>query len=206
MRKKMTMFVMAGILCLGSYAYAEPPKNKQAREAQEYQQGKDKGRVQNGSETYGGDRKHYEEMERDRLKHQEEMNKGDYGRHGRDYGESYDRGRHDGESHRYFTDDQRAYIQDHYVNRYHKGKKCPPGLSKKRNGCLPPGQAKKWEIGRPLARNVVFYDLPSSVREHLGPPPSRHRYVRVAQDILLIAVGTGMVVDAIDDLNWEFNR
>jgi len=34
----------------------------------------------------------------------------------------------------------------------------------------------------------------------LGPPPSRHRYVRVANDILLLTVGTGMVVDAIENL------
>jgi Ni/Co efflux regulator RcnB len=34
----------------------------------------------------------------------------------------------------------------------------------------------------------------------LGYPPAGHRYVRVAADILLIAVGTGMVVDAIEDI------
>jgi hypothetical protein len=31
-------------------------------------------------------------------------------------------------------------------------------------------------------------------------------YVHVAQDILLMETETGMVVDAIDNLNWEFNR
>ena len=34
----------------------------------------------------------------------------------------------------------------------------------------------------------------------LGGPPSGYRYVRVASDILLIAIGTGMVVDAMEDL------
>ena len=34
----------------------------------------------------------------------------------------------------------------------------------------------------------------------LGVPPSGYRYVRVASDILLIAVGTRIVVDAIEDL------
>jgi hypothetical protein len=33
-----------------------------------------------------------------------------------------------------------------------------------------------------------------------APSRSAYRYVRVASDILLIAVGTGMVVDAIEDL------
>lgn len=109
----------------------------------------------------------------------------------------------DGKKHRYFSEDHRAYIQDYYEGRYHKGH-CPPGLAKKKNGCMPPGQAKKWSIGRPLPRDVIFYDLPPTVLEQLGPPPAHHRFVRVAQDILLIAVGTGMVIDAIDDLNWVF--
>jgi hypothetical protein len=34
----------------------------------------------------------------------------------------------------------------------------------------------------------------------IGVPPSGYRYVRVASDILMIAIGTGMVVDAIRDL------
>jgi Ni/Co efflux regulator RcnB len=34
----------------------------------------------------------------------------------------------------------------------------------------------------------------------LPPPPPRHRYVRVAGDILLIAVGASIVVDAIEDI------
>jgi hypothetical protein len=32
------------------------------------------------------------------------------------------------------------------------------------------------------------------------PAPSGHKYVRVASDILLIAIGSSMVVDAIEDL------
>ena len=68
----------------------------------------------------------------------------------------------------------------------------PPGLVSK--GGMPPGQAKKWRIGQALPREVVFYDLPRPLEIHLGPPPSGYRYVRVATDILLIAVGTGIVM------------
>jgi len=106
---------------------------------------------------------------------------------------------------RYFNEQQRAYIQDYYAAEYQRGN-CPPGLAKKGNGCRPPGQAKKWAVGRPLPREVVFHDLPPEILVELGPPPSHHRFVRVAQDILLIAVGTGMVVDAIEDLKWEFGH
>lgn len=47
---------------------------------------------------------------------------------------------------------------------------------------------------------MVYYEVPRSVVVTLGVPPSGYRYVRVGSDILLIAVGTSMVVDAIEDL------
>lgn len=99
---------------------------------------------------------------------------------------------------RYFADPHRATIRGYYDAQYHAGR-CPPGLTKKVNGCMPPGQAKKWQIGRPLPRDVIFYDAPPALVVQLGAPPAGHKYVRVAADILLIAVGTGMVIDAIED-------
>jgi len=100
---------------------------------------------------------------------------------------------------RYFDERRHELVRDYYVNEQRAGR-CPPGLAKKRNGCMPPGQAKKWHLGRPLPRDVVYYDLPPRLVVELGAPPAGHRFVRVASDILLIAIGTGMVVDAIDDL------
>ena len=47
---------------------------------------------------------------------------------------------------------------------------------------------------------MIYYTVPQAVVVQLGVPPSGYRYVRVASDILLIAVGTGIVVDAIEDL------
>lgn len=99
----------------------------------------------------------------------------------------------------YFGEQHRAYVHDYYQPRFHAGR-CPPGLAKRHNGCMPPGQERRWRMGYPLPREVIYYDLPPSVLVQLGPPPTRHRYVRVAADILLIAIGTGMVVDAIEDI------
>ncbi|MDR7304751.1 hypothetical protein [Rhodoferax saidenbachensis] len=99
----------------------------------------------------------------------------------------------------YFGDDQRRAAQDYYGGQKAKGF-CPPGLAKKNNGCMPPGQAKKWARGQPLPRDVVFYPVPNQVIVKIGLPPAGYKYVRVASDILLIAVGTNMVVDAIEDL------
>lgn len=120
-----------------------------------------------------------------------------------------DRDRRDGNKHNregesvrlreYFGDRQRSAV-NHYYDEQYRGGRCPPGLAKKHNGCMPPGQAKKWAIGRPLPHDVRYYEVPSSLVVQIGRPPSGYRYVRVATDILLIAVGSGMVVDAIQDL------
>jgi Ni/Co efflux regulator RcnB len=99
----------------------------------------------------------------------------------------------------HFGDQQRSIVQDYFAGQFRTGR-CPPGLAKKRNGCMPPGQAKKWAMGRPLPHDVIFHNLPRNLQDQLGAPPAGHRYVRVAADILLIAVGTAMVVDAIEDL------
>ncbi|MEO7885512.1 MAG: hypothetical protein ABI893_00170 [Polaromonas sp.] len=99
----------------------------------------------------------------------------------------------------YFVPEQRVVLQDYYGKQFKSGH-CPPGLAKKNNGCMPPGQAKKYAVGQPLPAGVVYYPVPSSVVVRLGAPPSGHKYVRVASDILLIALGTSMVVDAVQDL------
>jgi len=96
-----------------------------------------------------------------------------------------------------FSAAQRAAMHGYYADQM-RGGNCPPGLAKKRNGCMPPGQAKKWARGQPLA--VGWVPLPPHLHDRLGPPPPGHQYVRVANDILMIAIGTSMVVDAIEDL------
>ena len=99
----------------------------------------------------------------------------------------------------YFRDEQRTAVHNYYSEQYRVGK-CPPGLAKKSNGCMPPGQARKWSVGQPLPRDVLYYPVPPDMVVQLGVPPSGQRYVRVASDILLIAIGTMMVVDGIQDL------
>lgn len=99
----------------------------------------------------------------------------------------------------YFQDSQRVAAREYYEPRFRAGN-CPPGLAKKNNGCMPPGQAKKWRKGYRLPSDVVYYPVPNAIAIRLGAPPAGHKYVRVAADILLIAVGTSMVVDAIEDL------
>jgi Ni/Co efflux regulator RcnB len=99
-----------------------------------------------------------------------------------------------------FADHHRQVVYSYYGESYRSTGKCPPGLAKKNNGCMPPGQAKKWRVGHPLPADVKYYDLPPTLVVQLGQPPAGYRYVRVAADVLMIAVGTSMVVDAIQDL------
>lgn len=98
-----------------------------------------------------------------------------------------------------FNDDSRRIIFDYYGTQARAGH-CPPGLAKRNNGCQPPGQAKKWRIGQALPGDLRYHDLPRDILMRLPPPPSQHRYVQVAGDILMIAVGTSMVVDAVEDI------
>ena len=98
------------------------------------------------------------------------------------------------------TERDRGAIYGYYRPLYVAGN-CPPGLAKKNNGCLPPGQAKKlWAIGQPLPAGVVFYPLPAPLLGQLTPAPSGYQYVRVANDILMMAIGTQLIVSAIADL------
>ncbi|MFC3675562.1 RcnB family protein [Ferrovibrio xuzhouensis] len=100
-----------------------------------------------------------------------------------------------------FHDNDRVAVRDYYADLGRHGH-CPPGLAKKHDRCMPPGQAKRWEIGRPLPRDVVYYNLPPELVMHLSPPPAGYRYVRVSSDILMIAAGTGLVAAAIQDLAY----
>jgi hypothetical protein len=108
-------------------------------------------------------------------------------------------GEHGARVERYFGASQRTYVREYYAGEFHAGR-CPPGLAKKHNGCMPPGQAKPCRVGQPLPRDVIFYDLPPALVVQIGAPPPGYRFVRMASDILLIAIGTGLVVDAIQDL------
>lgn len=90
----------------------------------------------------------------------------------------------------------RTVIRDYVANDWHRH--CPPGLAKKHNGCMPPGQAKKrYRIGERLPDNVVFVPVPVELRERLHPVPSGYEYVQVDKDILLISEAGKKVIDAV---------
>jgi len=111
----------------------------------------------------------------------------------------YDNRRDDISIQLYFGNNDRRIVNEYYAPEFRSGH-CPPGLAKKGNGCMPPGQAKKWRKGYPLPQGIAYYDLPPDLIYRMPPPPPRHRYVRVGPDILLLSTGSGIVVDAIIDI------
>lgn len=99
-----------------------------------------------------------------------------------------------------FTTQQRGAAQGWYVEKYGRGN-CPPGLAKKGNGCLPPGQAKKrYVIGQPLGPGIAYGPVPPELSVRIGPPPPGYLHVSLDGDLLKLAAGTLLVVDAIDGL------
>ena len=100
----------------------------------------------------------------------------------------------------FFNDDHRSRVRSYYVQHYGGPKGCPPGLAKKNNGCLPPGQAKKYTVGQPLPRGVVVYTVPQPVYTYLPAVPVGYRYVRIGNDIVLLSPQNALVVDVIVSL------
>ena len=99
------------------------------------------------------------------------------------------------------VDRDRNVVRTYYRTEYAAGR-CPPGLAKKNNGCLPPGQAKKmWAVGQPLPSSVFYEPLPPTLLGRLSPAPAGYQYVRVDNDVLMMAAGTRMVTAAIADLS-----
>jgi len=117
-----------------------------------------------------------------------------YGKHG--YGHEKretmdDRGRGDGA--RIIRDSDRSRL----LNYLEESRHCPPGLAKKRNGCLPPGQAKKYTRGMIVEPDIVWAPLPAHIVARLAPPPPGALYVQVDQNVLLVREATRKVLDAV---------
>lgn len=74
-------------------------------------------------------------------------------------------------------------------------KGCPPGLAKKAVPCVPPGQAKKWEIGKRLPADTAWYQIDDWRRYGLPEPREGARYIMIDSEVLLVALATGIVLD-----------
>ena len=139
--------------------------------------GKGHGKDKHESKQEHKDARHEEKRDKHAAKHREDIRPGTY-----------------------FNDDQRAHARRYYVEHYGNGRNCPPGLAKKNNGCMPPGQVRNWAVGQPIPRGVTVYSVPQPVIVQLPPAPYGYRYARVGNDIVLVRSDTQLIVDIIQGL------
>ncbi len=76
-------------------------------------------------------------------------------------------------------------------------KGCPPGLAKKAVPCVPPGQAKRWIVGERLPIDTPWHELREWKQLGLPDPLDGSRYIRVDNEVLRVAIATGIVLEAI---------
>ncbi|GAA4001537.1 hypothetical protein [Sphingomonas humi] len=75
-----------------------------------------------------------------------------------------------------------GYAEQGYGGQYgYVEGRCPPGLAKKNNGCVPPGQAKKLRIGQRYAQSYGYdryryNQIPYDVRQQYGLDPYNQYY------------------------------
>jgi hypothetical protein len=112
----------------------------------------------------------------------------------------HDKDKGHGHGHKMFvTERDRVAVYSYYRTEF-AGGRCPPGLARRDNGCLPPGQARLWMLGAPLPPAVVFYPLPAPLLAQLTPAPEGYQYVRIDNDIVLMTLGTRVIVESVGSL------
>ncbi len=145
-----------------------------------------------GDDNEKGGNKHGQKQEDKREKRQDKAEKRE------DKAEK--RQREDIKQGAYFNDQQRTFARQYYTTTYKDGKRCPPGLAKKNNGCLPPGQVRNWTVGQPVPTNVTVYSVAQPVIRMLPPAPVGYRYARLGNDIVLVQQQNNIIVDIIQGL------
>ncbi|WP_106638702.1 hypothetical protein [Allosphingosinicella vermicomposti] len=87
----------------------------------------------------------------------------------------------------------------HGNHAYGHGKACPPGLAKKNNGCLPPGQARKiYGQGDRLPSGYRYVAVPERYRDRIGSyDPDRYRYYYDEDRIYVVDPTTRLITSVI---------
>ena len=95
---------------------------------------------------------HGRDGDKERSRHSRDHDEDEHGRSGAQGYHHSNHGIHDSD----------AYIIRKYLTDNHH-RRCPPGLAKKRNGCLPPGIAKKYAVGQVL-NDGIWSPVPEALR------------------------------------------
>ena len=106
-----------------------------------------------------------------------------------------------------YRDRDRDGRDDRYENRYgnrYGANNCPPGLAKKDNGCLPPGQAKRlFREGQRVPGGYNYYTdysrIPAQYRDQYNLDPN-NRYIYRDNSIYVVDPRTSLVERIIGSL------
>jgi Ni/Co efflux regulator RcnB len=97
------------------------------------------------------------------------------------------------------VDRDRDTVRTYYRREFAAGN-CPPGLAKKNNGCLPPGQANRaWAVGQSPPPEFV-QPMPHELWSQLTPPPAGYQYARVDNNIVLISTATRTIAGMLGNI------
>lgn len=106
-----------------------------------------------------------------------------------------------------YRDRDRDGRDDRYENRYdnrYGANSCPPGLAKKDNGCMPPGQAKRlFREGQRIPGGYNYYTdysrIPAQYRDQYNLDPNS-RYIYRDNSIYVVDPRTSLVQRIIGSL------
>jgi Ni/Co efflux regulator RcnB len=97
-------------------------------------------------------------------------------------------------------DRDRDTVRTYYRKEFAAGN-CSPGLAKKNNGCLPPGQANRaWAVGQSLPPDIISQPMPRELRTQLTPPPAGYEYARVDDNIVLMSTGNRTIAGMVGNI------
>ena len=102
-----------------------------------------------------------------------------------------------------FRDRDRDGRDDRFESRF-AGRDCPPGVAKKNNGCLPPGQAKKvFAQGQRVPTGYNYYtdfdNIPQQYRTQYNLDPTQ-RYIYRDDRIYVVDPRTSLIQRVITSL------
>jgi hypothetical protein len=95
------------------------------------------------------------------------------------------------------SDRDRDLVNSYYRTEYLSGT-CPDDLVRSGDGCQLPASAERpWALGQPLPPAIVYQPLPAPLMAQLAPPPVGYQYVRVGDEIVLLALSNRVVAQRV---------
>jgi len=122
-----------------------------------------------------------------------------------DQGDDEDDDEHDGKKGQKYRNDKDGKhdgkYKEHKKERRHreaKGRKLPPGLSRRAN--MPPGLQKQMDRNGRLPPGLANRELPANLQTRLPPPVSGTERVISGNDMVLVDQATGVILDILRDV------